>query len=341
MLHERSHILASTCLRALVAAWMMAACSTGESFLEAASRIDNSLPMLHVGQTEHFGLVVLTLTEDRNSAQLNARLTGNAWFVEHDAGRQDRVLDILEPLTLGAESLAVDASAASVSKRCTSSQRRIASRSSASTGPVYFMDAGELVLESDAGVVLFQSAYFPDVDPDIGGLVYDAHGPDARQLLNGTLVRLTGSGATEVGPFVVEIAPPAPLRLTQVGTAALLPLSTQGTRVNEGADGELLVTWLSARSTDAADSDTTVSVRYVRQGFDRVAAVTCRVPDTGRFAIPAEALATLPDMGADQTDRLEVARIRTSKFTAEGLSSGTAVIIARDTVLLDEQSTSP
>jgi hypothetical protein len=77
-----------------------------------------------------------------------------------------------------------------------------------------------------------------------------------------------------------------------------------------------------------------VAVRYVRQAFDRVAALTCRAPDTGRFTNPAEALAALPSMGEDQTDRLEVARMSIASFEADGLDHATAAIIARDAVLL-------
>jgi len=330
---RRLHQKTRTHSALLVAGLMLGivACSADDNPVEAA-QVDG---VFDARPVEHFGLVVLTLTEEHGTPRLEARLTGNAWFVEHDMGQRGRVVDLLEPLVEGADSLTREpmegVSSATLSDRCMLTEKRLGSRNSSGTGPVYFMDAGELSLESDSGALLFQSTYFPDVDPDIGGLVYDADERNARVMLTSPTVRVTGSGAAEVGAFSAELNPPAPLRLTGVGSARLAP-GLRPAYLAAPQREDVLVTWLSARN--AGSGDDLVSVRYVRQGFDRVATVTCRVPDTGRFTMPAEALAALPDMGEDQTDRLDVARISATTFEAEGLTTATAVIIARDTIQL-------
>lgn len=310
------------------------ACSTDEPIASAApASAEGGAAVFDVGP-RHFGLVVLSLTEDRTSPRLSARVSASAWFVEHDQGRLQPVLTVLEPLSVAASTLREAQASKAVSDRCVLTVRQLGGRMSDQSGPIYFMDAGELALESDQGSLFFQSTYFPDVDPEVAGLVYDAAGPNARGLISSPTVRVTGSGASEVGPFVAELQPPAPLRLTRVGKHRFGARSSGiSAGRHDGSNGPLSVEWLSAQPA-GADAQPTVSVRYIRQGFDRVASVSCRVPDTGQYKVPAKALAALPDMGDDQTDRLEVARISVSGFEAEGLDQASAVFIARDSVLL-------
>lgn len=279
---------------------------------------------------DRFGLMVITVD---NTAP-GARLVGNAWFVEHDEGRRDDVVKLLEPFVFGGAGWLLRPPGAPLNNACSREDAAVGMGTFGEAGPVYFMDAGELTVESPAGALAFQSGYFPDVDPDIGGLVYDTEADGARSLVSQPFMRFVGSGASQVGMFRAEIRPPAALRLTRVGdvrlTSMLRPLS-----VPKAFDEALTVRWASARPVGDETSPSHVFVRLVRQGFDRVTSVTCQVPDTGRFDIPVDVLGALTHVSDDPIDRVEVVRAYTVEFDAEGLDWGLAVMVSRDTILLN------
>jgi len=270
------------------------------------------------GELAHSGVVVATYTRSPDNPQVQAQLTVSAWFAEHAWGERERVLDLLSTPVLASH-------APSAPGECRVVARAVPGRGD-DVAAVYFMDAGDLSVSVSGERQPLDAHYFPDVFPQVAGLVYDGVVRD-NEAVGPSAMRVQGHGSGAVGPFDVTVPAPEPVEITAV--MARGPAPSGGSA--GGLGGAVEVRWTPALQGE----DGEVLVQLVRRGFDRVAAITCTAEDTGRFVIDAALVAALPSFGADQTDRLHVSRVVQEPFEAEGLDDGRAVLLARDSVFLN------
>lgn len=271
---------------------------------------------------DRFGLVVLSYTEDRRNLRVRDQLAGVGWFVEHEGPDRAQALALLTAPLVGER-------APGTVGTCRTWERMLPALAG-SGSYLYLMDAGELSIETAEAEIPLESTYFPDVYPHVSGLLYDGILHRARAILGFGQLRVVGHGSSEVGPFEVELAPPEPVRVLSVDGQHVW-----GSRVEAapGADGGPLEVVWSAPTRGTGDGLSVVEL--VRRGFDRVAVVSCTTEDDGSFEVPAELIAGLPDYGPDQTDRLNLYRSTTQAFSADGLTGGQVVFLAKDSLFLD------
>ena len=273
---------------------------------------------------DSFGLVVVTLAENREHSRTREEIFAQAWFVEHVGYNQVEVLDLIQPPSSLAPDLALGQCAVHEDELLIDGYP-----SDSVERSIYFMDAGDVRVAGGQHTLAMDGSYFPDVRPDVGGLIYEGVYHHGKAIAAPGALQVSGFGSPEVGTFDVSLALPAPLYLTSVGDQRV-----RGSRISGPArDQGLELTWVTADG--AAPSGEPVFVELVRREFDQSARLVCLVPDTGHFVIPAEELTLLPDMGVDQTDWLSVFRVHDSSFEAEGLSTGWLLLVTRDEVLLD------
>jgi hypothetical protein len=174
---------------------------------------------------------------------------------------------------------------------------------------VQMLDAGELFFQIAGQTVKIAPRYVPDIVPFVSGVVYDAElsALDAEAPGPGEDAYIAAFGGQHVGRFVAPAEVPAPPRVTAVF----------GSR-----DSELTLSW-------AADGRGQVQV--VLAG-DFGPAVRCVVPDTGRFTIPAAAVARVADALRGEPLTLALERSRRTPFSAPGLESAEVEIVLRDAV---------
>ena len=270
------------------------------------------------GDLAHAGVIVATYTRSPDNPRVRAQLTVSAWFAEHAWGELDRVLDLLNTPALASH-------APPALGECRAVTRAVPGRGD-DVEAVYFMDAGDLTVVVGDERQPLDGHYFPDVFPQVAGLVYDGVIRDDEAAGPHTM-RVVGHGSGAVGPFDVTVPAPAPLGITSVIARG----STQGPGTAGGLGGAVEVRWTPSERGE----DGQVLIELVRRGFDRVATITCAAEDTGRFVIDGALVASLPSFGADQTDRLHVSRVSEEAFEAPGLDDGRAVLLARDSVFLN------
>lgn len=308
----------------LLLAWLMTAFLAGLAACGGVQELEEQTAPLEAVEGERFGLVVLNYASDRDDFRIRDQLMGLAWFVEHAEYTRDDVLSLLNvPLVSyleGHPPTGGDACELHVSQVPTGAMVDEAE------GWVYFMDAGEISVESGRYGLVLDSLYYPDVLPSVSGLVYDGSVRNGRRLVSRPELTIVGHGSGEVGDFAVTMTPPEAPRLAAIGEGAV-----RGSRVVGAAPGQpLRVVWTRGREAGGP-----VVVEYVRQGFDRVARLVCSADDDGELLLSSELLDTLPDFGPDQTDRIAVSRYALEAFEADGLSQGQALIVATDSVIVD------
>ncbi len=279
-------------------------------------------------RSERFAVISLTYSDaaddDHGEGVVpHDRLVSQAYFIDSRGVARDHVLRLLSSPVAGLVDLEIPVDA------CVVEQRDVASESAPdeASANVRLLDAGELMLETADRTAMLDSHYFPEMYNAVSGLAYDGLLDDSHAFGFERPLIVTADGSDEVGEFSVAIEPPSVVHLHSVGgepahqARAWLP-----------DDGGLELTWNAAARRLPED---VAIVRYARRSFDRVAQVTCVAGDDGAFTIPEAALALLPDLGADQTDRLAIERIHAVPFTGPGMPEGLAVAIARDAVVLE------
>lgn len=272
-------------------------------------------------QTDRFGLIVLTHETQRSDGRAGDRMSARGWFVE---GVGLDAAEVTDFLGVSETSRVADPTFGACELREQVSSDGLPA-SEMEGRALYFMDAGEVSVAAGRAKMHLHSGYFPDVHPDVGGLVYDGQHWPGRALMRRGAVLVEGAGSPEVGPFAVQVTPPRVMRLHEVGGVRLRSARIRPGYSNDG----LSVTWY------AGPFDGEVVLEVVRRGFDREASVRCVVADAGHFVIPQAAIDQLPDYGADQTDHLEVHRSSRASFEAEGVSRANVVMVAKDTVILE------
>ncbi len=317
--------LARTCRRLLLPLALAASVAgCGQSAVEDGTSRDG----VTVGGAEgRFGLVVLTFSENRDNWRVRDQLNGSAWFVEHTEMPQREVLRLLNvPLVSERAPAHLDT--------CELRVRAIGHDAPASGldgGSVYFMDAGEVTVDVGHEGLALDSAWFPDVYPEVAGLVYEGSVQNGLAFMSGPDLRVVGHGSGEVGPFNVEVAPPEPVRLASVAGREVVGHRVALRHAPERTEGGVDVTW----SAPHRAGNGLLVVELVRRGYDRTATLACTVADDGQFTLPEALVARLPDYGRDQTDRLTVTRFGTAPFAADGLPEGQVLVLTRDSVLVD------
>ena len=192
---------------------------------------------------------------------------------------------------------------------------------------VDLLDAGEVGLEVAGRGHRLDCQYFPDVVAYVSGVTYAGTAELSRWAMRAAerpLLRFSGGGSGEVGPFSVERKMPAPLHLYAVG----------GRRARQGyvaveSEGDLNVRWDQRGATDEP-----VLLSLTRRSFGAVDAVRCVARDDGAFTIPGELRAHLPDHDEPATDRLTARRTTGAEFYARGIDEGWAFLVTEDFVLL-------
>lgn len=274
---------------------------------------------------DRFGLVVVTRSPEAADPQLE-RLVAQAWFAEHPGVATGDVLSFLRVPVL-AEAVPPEVGLCEVSVSDVRGAPTLPDRDGAW---IDFVDAGEVVVEIRGAGLPLRAKLLPDLGPELSGIVYDGTraGLSARDLHGAWRVR--ADGGLDVGPFMTAISGPEPVPFIGAGgQRAVAGRMASPLRAAMG-DG-LEVLWRpSPRRREGV-----VLVEIVRLAFDRMARVVCAATDDGSFTIPADVLRKLPVLGQDQTDRLEIVRFTSRPFSAEGISEGLVLGLARTSVLLD------
>lgn len=193
---------------------------------------------------------------------------------------------------------------------------------SGGSADVELLDAGQLTVRGPGQLAQLGRGRYPDLTPEVTGVVYSTHGGAAPLLEPGAVYELTGDGGEEIGPFQVML--PAPRAFPALEVARLR------------TSGDIELRWIPAGTGgDKANETVFVTVAWVSRTSARE--VHCRVRDSGSFIIPPSYLGSLPT-GEDALEQVEVtaARLRQSWFTAPGVSGrGLATLTLRDVTPLD------
>lgn len=269
---------------------------------------------------DRFSVIVIDGTRVSGVADADD-VDASAFFVEHAGDRTAtlRLLNVHPAAWLDA--LPTDS--------CVVQERDLRSAEAPeSGGSVRLLDAGELQLRSAGGDISFDSHYFPDIYPDVGGIAYDTALARVRHVTGG-MVTVAADGSDELGEVTVSATMPAAMGLERVGGERVADAHVAAP---SGGAHALDVAWSVSRADGAQDM---VLVSYVRRGFDRVASIYCAVQDDGAFSVPAAAMALLPDLGGEHTDRVSVERVRSVSFTAPGMPDGILLLIAGDAAYVE------
>jgi hypothetical protein len=189
---------------------------------------------------------------------------------------------------------------------------------------VQMLDAGELVVRIAGQMVKMAPRYVPELVPFVSGVVYqsDVLAVDGSAELGGRDdAFIAASGGQQVGRFVTVADVPAAPRLLTVG--GINP-DVAAASVEPG--GDLAVAW-------TPDGSARASVTLV-VSRETGPALRCRVADSGRFTIPAGALARTLDAAHGDPVGLAVERSRKTLFSAAGLEAAEVEVTVRDVVPL-------
>jgi hypothetical protein len=127
-------------------------------------------------------------------------------------------------------------------------------------------------------------------------------------------------GGQQVGRFVTGAEIPAVPRFLSIAGAAI----AAGPTLDAGADVPLA--WVG---DDTGRGTVTLTVSR-----ETGPALRCRVADTGRFTIPAAALARVVEGAREETLAVAIERSRRSPFSAPGVDSAEVEVTVRDLATL-------
>ena len=144
-------------------------------------------------------------------------------------------------------------------------------RGDVATG-VQLLDAGRLQLRGPSDATTLSRRRYPDLTPEVAGVVYGADDSSRLSLETGATYTLVGEGAEDVGAFATSVA--APRAFPTIDAAV------------QHRGGDLELRW--AEAGEVSDPLlVTVSSGGTRQ-------VRCRVRDDGSFTVGRSLLAELP-----------------------------------------------
>ncbi|MFH1132028.1 MAG: hypothetical protein V1754_11880 [Pseudomonadota bacterium] len=192
-------------------------------------------------------------------------------------------------------------------------------------GNVELLEAGELKVQTSAGLLTLVPRHFPGLLPFIGGVIYgETQATEVEKV--GEVVAFS-DGGEDVGEF----------RVQQIASPVLPGLVFEDNGdPNQG--GRVLVVGggLSLRWTPGeAEGDTAyIEVRSSRNKRDLV--LRCRPQDDGAFEIPPAALSELVVEGGDQIV-LDISRFHRAEFVAPGLDQGELRVTVSDRVSIQLQ----
>jgi len=192
---------------------------------------------------------------------------------------------------------------------------------------VQMLDAGDVLVRVAGQTVKMSPRYVPDIVPFVSGVVYDGEMSADAELAAGDEARneaqkeawIAGFGGQQVGRFVTAADVPSVPRFVSIAGAA--PASAG---LDAGAD--LPVAWQTDETTRG-----TVTLTVSRETGP---AVRCRVADSGKFTIPAAALARILDSAREDGVAVSLERSRRSPFSAPGLDAAEVEVTVRDVVTL-------
>ena len=176
---------------------------------------------------------------------------------------------------------------------------------------VRLLDAGEVLVRAAGQAVRLPPRYVPEVLPFVSGVAYAAESAADTPLEGGSNdVFVSAFGGEDVGAFAA--------------TAELPPFPLLGAIADPQRGSPLEISW-EGRSRGSVDIVVT---------RDAGRSLRCRVPDQGRFVIPARSLAPLWSDGHAPEVVVAVERSHRSPFSASGLDGGDVVVVARDATTL-------
>lgn len=193
---------------------------------------------------------------------------------------------------------------------------------SGGSADIELLDAGQLTVRGPGQATLLGRRRYPDLTPEVTGVVYSTAEGTAPLLEPGAVYELTGDGGEEIGPFQVLLSSPRAFP------------ALEGARLRNSGDIELRWTAASPGGEKTAEN-VFITVSWVLRTGARE--VHCRVRDTGSFIIPPSHLTSLPtDEEALAQVEVMAARLRQSGFTAPGVGPGPglATLTLRDVIPL-------
>ncbi len=270
------------------------------------------------GQAARFGLISITYGHDWNESGEGMMLTSAAQFVRYSAMARDQVARLLAlPLDPDRDLPAVD--------RCKVYDLSVDLPADMAvepeSGSVELLEAGDLQVQTPGRSVKLAPKHFPGLLPFISGVVYSE--AEATLVEQAGKVSATSTGGEAVGPFTAQAASPTLPRLLEVGSAA------PSGRITLARDRDLAVRWSLAEGTAEQAADLVyLELRFARGKKD--VALRCRPRDDGSFEIPQAMLAEVTGHAV-----LELARLRRSLFTANGLDQGELRVTVRDSATIE------
>jgi hypothetical protein len=172
---------------------------------------------------------------------------------------------------------------------------------------VRLLDAGEVLVRAAGHAVRLPPRYVPELLPFVTGVAYAAEaGADPEVEVAPSEVVVSAFGGEDVGAFSAAAELPSPPRLSSVGDP------TRGAALDLAWEGR---------------GSGTVDIVVTR---DAGRSLRCRVADSGRFSIPARALAQVWDSGRADSATVSVERSQRTPFSAPGLDGGDVVVVSRD-----------
>jgi hypothetical protein len=184
--------------------------------------------------------------------------------------------------------------------------------------PVDLVPAGELSVTSDEVTTALAARAYPDVAHLVSGIVYTS--PDIVHDVQGSsgLLHFRASGSLAVPAFDTEASAPAALDFLTVGGT---PVDSAEIALPARAESpaDLAIVWVPAEADDVAER---VDGEYLELTTADGAFLRCVPATPGRVELPADVWST----AQTGTTNLVLHRVRTRRFQATGMASGTVQI---------------
>lgn len=271
-------------------------------------------------QGHRLGLVHVTYEHDWLDKNPTGLLTTTAQFVRYRALDRELVARMLAlPLDPHHDLPALD--------RCSVYDLSIDQAASVALetetpGTVELLEAGDLEVHSGGRSVTLLPRHFPGLLPFISGVVYGESQVTRVELAQKVQARTAGGAS--VGSFQ------ASARIPRLPMITGLAGSGPSARVSLTAGQDLSLRWQPRVSVDVP-AVTYLELRHHR-GDKRDLALRCQVRDDGAFTVPAARLS-----GIRGRVELELVRLASAPFEAQGLDSGELRVAVKDTAELQIQ----
>jgi hypothetical protein len=195
---------------------------------------------------------------------------------------------------------------------------------SAAAMEISLLDAGPLAVRArDAsgaihGLAELEPQQYPAILPFVSGVVYGLEATPAPEVLPGEHIEIEGQGGEDVGPFVSGASAPD----------AFPDLRAE----RDPAAGDVAIAWVAPTVPARDPAGVLVELRW---SGSPATALRCRVPDEGRFTVPAaQAVGLDTALAEGASAQVSLARSTRSALSAPGVGAGTLTVTLRDSTAL-------